>query len=153
MTIPKGSGGSGGSEYELLCDQLFDLDGTGTSIELPLSASPKGFVLYLAIQVDSPATSDTMTFSVDGATVPSYFKLFDLTTLTITVKKWFCDNIVTHNLTYISGGDANGLPAPIAMVRGQVSHAYLGSPNGDGKLVVGVPEKVGKLYIRAYMRY
>lgn len=154
VTIPEGSGGSGGrSEYELLCDQSFDLDGTGTPIELSLPASPKGFVLYLGIQVDSPATSDIMTFSVDGATVPSYFKLFDLTTSKITIKKWFCDNIVTHNLTYISGGDTNSLPISINMVRGTVSHAYLASPSGDGKLVVGVPEKVGKLYIRAYMRY
>lgn len=152
VTIPSGGAG-GSSEYELLCDRSFDLDGTGTPIELSLPASPKGFVLYLGIQVDSPATSDIMTFSVDGATVPSYFKLFNLMTSKITVKKWFCDNIVTHNLTYISGADANALPLPIAMVRGTVSHAYLSSPSGDGKLVVGVPEKVGKLYIRAYMRY
>lgn len=152
VEIPSGGAG-GGSEYELLCDRSFDLDGTGTPIELSLPASPKGFVLYLAIMVDSPATSDMMTFSVDGASVPSYFNLFNLGTKKVTVKKWFCDNIVTHNLTFIEGGDGNSLPLPIAMVRGPVSHTYLGSPNGDGKLVVGVPEKAGTLYIRAYMRY
>ena len=154
VEIPSGGGGSaGGSEYELLCDQSFDLDGTGTSIEVQLPASPKGFVLYLAIQVDSPATSDTMMFSVDGATIPSYFGLFALKTSKVTVQKWFCDNIVTHNLTSISAGDSNGLPIPINMVRGNVIHAYIGTPTGDGKLVVGVPGKVGTLYIRAYMRY
>ncbi|MCI7323846.1 collagen-like protein [bacterium] len=154
VEIQSGGGGSaGGSEYELLCDQSFDLDGTGTSIEVQLPASPKGFVLYLGIQVDSPATSDTMTFSVDGATIPSYFGLFALKKSKVTVQKWFCDNIVTHNLTYISAGDSNGLPISINMVRGNVGHAYIGSPTGDGKLVVGVPGKVGTLYICAYMRY
>lgn len=154
VEIPSGGGGSaGGSEYELLCDQSFDLDGTGTSIEVQLPASPKGFVLYLGIQVDSPATSDTMTFSVDGATIPSYFGLFALKTSKVTVQKWFCDNIVTHNLTSISAGDSNGLPISINMVRGNVIHAYISNPTGDGKLVVGVPGKVGTLYIRAYMRY
>lgn len=154
VEIQSGGGGSaGGSEYELLCDQSFDLDGTGTSIEVQLPASPKGFVLYLGIQVDSPATSDTMTFSVDGATIPSYFGLFALKASKVTVQKWFCDNIVTHNLTYISAGDSNGLPISINMVRGNVGHAYIGSPTGDGKLVVGVPAKAGTLYIRAYMRY
>ena len=153
VKIPEGSGGSGGSEYELLCDQSFDLDGTGTPIELSLPASPKGFVLYLGIQVDSPATSDTMTFSVDGATVPSYFNLFNLTTSKVTVKKWFCDNIVTHNLTYFGSGDANTPQTSIAMVRGKVEHVFIGNPKGDGKLVVGVPTKAGTLHIRAYMRY
>lgn len=155
VEIPSGGvGGSAGrSEYELLCDQSFDLDGTGTSVEVQLPASPKGFVLYLAIQVNSPETSDTMTFSVDGASVPSYFGYFALTKSIVTVKKWFCDNIVTHNLTTISAGDSNSLPISISMVRGNVAHSYIGSPTGDGKLVVGVPGKVGTLYIRAYMRY
>lgn len=152
-TASSNPSGAGSSEYELLCNQSFDLDGTGTSIEVPLPASPKGFVLYLAIQVDSPATTDTMTFSVDGATIPSYFGNFTLTTASVTVKKWFCDSVVTENLMYMGGGDSNSIQTAIKMVRGNIAHMAIGSPTGDGKLVVGVPGKVGTLYIRAYMRY